>query len=65
MSREYQLENGYKVTAPDRCCLFCKHCTDIWYDWGGIWGLTCEIREEVEVSKGAEGQCDRFEEEDE
>lgn len=63
MSRKYQLEGGYTVEAPDRCCLFCDHCTDIWWDWGGIWGLTCDIHDEVEVLKGAEGQCERFVEE--
>lgn len=63
MSRKYQLEGGYTVEAPDRCCLFCDHCTDIWWDWGGIWGLTCDINDEVEVLKGAEGQCERFVEE--
>lgn len=23
----------YECDAPDNCCLFCKHCTDVFWDY--------------------------------
>lgn len=63
---------GVTVRAPEKCCLFCKHCDDIWWDYtNGPYMLSCEI---FYVPKdcggkgvpsevgGTEGKCKFFEE---
>jgi len=58
-TREYTLTlTGWKVTAPEHSCLFCDHCTDIFYDSGGIYHLFCD--ESLDVQAGAHGQCDAW-----
>lgn len=53
---------GVKVIAPDNSCLFCNHCTDIFWDYtNGIYDTYCELDKDIE--KGAKGLCKNFEEE--
>lgn len=40
--RHYSCEY-YECDAPDECCLFCEHCTDIFYDCGGPYLFLCEL----------------------
>lgn len=58
-TRVFHLEDGRDVTAPAKCCLFCEHCTDVWYDYVGIWGLTCAI--DGDCDAGAQGNCKDWE----
>lgn len=58
--KEFTLKTGEKVNAPDKCCLFCKHCTDLFYDWHGIYLTMCEL--EKDIVEGSKGECDYFEE---
>lgn len=56
--REFKCENGKTYEVPDKCCLTCKHCTDIWYDYtNGPYATFC--------SKGwlpaSDGQCTKWE----
>ena len=54
----FTLKCGMKFTAPKKCCLFCKYCTDIFYDWNGIYMTVC--KKEKDIVKGAKGKCKAF-----
>lgn len=57
----YKLETGETVEAPDKCCLFCDHCTDLFYDFGGIYLTVCDIEKDIVI--GSKGECDYFKDE--
>lgn len=58
------LGGGVTVIAPENSCLFCKHCTDVFWDFiHGPYLTLCDKDKDVE--KGAEGKCDNFEESEE
>ena len=63
--REYRCgdEIGVTVRAPENCCLFCKHCTDVFWDYSnGPYMLFCNIHEDVKKAGGHTGDCKEFEE---
>lgn len=60
--RVYTMEIGWKIYAPEKCCLFCDHCTDIFYDSGGIYATWCDIDKDTYV--GSLGECEYFVEEE-
>lgn len=60
--RVYKLDIGWRVTAPENCCLFCDHCTDIFYDSGGIYATWCDLG--LDTYAGSCGECSSFVEED-
>ena len=56
--KEYRLSIGYILLAPEKCCLFCKYCTDIFFDplheyvpYGGICLANCHMNGLVEICK--------------
>lgn len=53
--KKYKLNCGFVVKAPLKSCLFCKHCTDIFYDFGGIYNTYCDKNKDV--VKGSQGKC--------
>jgi len=58
--KEYKCEY-YSVMAPERSCFFCRHCTDIFFDYThGPYLFIC--REGVNTSNGLKGQCNLFKE---
>ena len=42
VNRPFQLENGKTYLVPEHCCLFCCHCTDVYYDWNGPYATICD-----------------------
>lgn len=52
---------GFGQMMPEKSCVFCKHCTDIWYDSHGIYMAACTINGNSE--DGLEGECKKFIEE--
>ena len=59
--REYACEY-YRVMVPDKSCLLCDHCTDVFWDCtNGPYMFFCEEDEDTE--QGALGNCERFVEE--
>ena len=60
------LMEGHKiiVRAPEHCCLFCNHCTDIYYDHGGPYLMICDIYDNTLECGGAFGNCKDFIEEE-
>lgn len=69
--RDFQCQDGfikgYKYHLPYTACVFCKHCTDIFWDFsGGIYGLICEKSMDIREIKGnITGECKQFIEEKE
>lgn len=61
-TKEYTVNFGIlgKVTvdAPANSCLFCKHCTDVFYDWHGIYLTICDIN--ADCVQGSKGECDKY-----
>ena len=52
----------YSVMAHERSCLFCDHCTDVFWDYeNGPYMFFCDAGADVE--SGAAGECGAFEEE--
>lgn len=50
--------------CPHKACVFCDHCTDVWWDYSnGPYMMVCEIRGDVE--RGFIGECEMFIEEKE
>jgi hypothetical protein len=64
---QYGFIKGYKYHLPYTACVFCKHCTDIFWDFsGGIYGLICEKNMDIRQIKGnITGECKHFIEEKE
>ncbi len=60
MARKYKLTNDVFVMCEnDKDCVFCDHCTDIFWDFSnGIYGICCELNK-----KPNDGNCDEFIEE--
>lgn len=62
--RNFHLGEGlFSITgnAPSKCCLFCNHCTDVFWDYThGPYAYACDI--EADTSLGHQGECDKFEE---
>ncbi len=64
-TREYRCEDpllgGMTVLAPPTACVFCDHCTDVFWDYDhGPYASFCDL--DADVDKGVRGECDRFEE---
>ena len=58
-AREYSCEY-YRVTVPETSCLFCDHCTDVFWDFThGPYMFVCEL--DRDTIRGIEGSCDAFE----
>lgn len=70
MTREYFLEDalhpngGFTIRVKyDHDCVFCKHCTDIWWDYSNlIYMLRCELDKDGEAWENEEHTCEKFEE---
>lgn len=55
----FEAITGKKYVAPERCCLFCKHCSDIMVDYThGPYMTICELGKD----HGEEPCCELFEE---
>ena len=47
--KDFKAITGISYIAPDDCCLFCKHCTDIFLDYThGPYLMLCDKREDQE-----------------
>ena len=59
----------YEVDAPDKCCLFCKHCQDVFWDHAnGPYAFGCRLtfKDDIgEILFGWNEDCENFEEDDE
>lgn len=60
-TRVYECEY-YKVTVPDKSCLFCSNCTDVFWDYtNGPYMFLCDVGADTE--DGMRGNCISFNEE--
>ena len=59
--RKFYCANGKTYMGKEKCCLFCDHCTDIFYDYtNGPYMWLCNIQQDTEI--GVQGLCKHFEE---
>lgn len=49
-----------RLKCPDKCCLFCQHCTDYFYDYHGPYLFICDV--EGDTEEASHGNCKLFEE---
>ena len=54
----YKLQSGQEVKALANSCLFCKYCTDLFYDWNGVYMTVCKKNKNVVI--GSQGKCKAF-----
>lgn len=66
--RWFEMEDGRKFGAHKKSCLFCKHLTDIFYDYtNGPYMFICELGlhdarlEQDYVKMSFEGKCPKWE----
>lgn len=64
--RKYVLSEQPHIAfeGPATSCMFCKHCTDMFWDYtNGPYMFMCELSElDADTDAGYEGKCDKFEE---
>lgn len=60
----FDCANGRTYKAPEKSCCFCKHCTDIFYDFThGPYLFICDLNCNTETA--FKDECSYFEEEKE
>lgn len=51
----------FVYTLPDHCCVFCKHCSAVWWDYSnGICNITCD-NDIYGINGNIQNVCDKFE----
>lgn len=51
--RLYECENGHVYSVPSNHCVFCKHCTDLFYDYtNGPYMFFCELEKNYKDCDG-------------
>ena len=61
--RSFVLEDGRHYQAFKASGFFCKHCTDIIYDFDGPYALICDLNYDTRVPCWS-GTCEHFEQEE-
>ena len=54
----YETSTGRKFVGRKNGCLFCNHCSDIFYDYNGIYALVCNTDKDIE--NGIQGKCEKW-----
>lgn len=44
----------------DKSCVFCEHCTDIWYDSHGPYMISCGLNNKNADRHNMDGTCEDF-----
>lgn len=52
---------SFKV-KQNKCCVFCKHCSNILYDFRGPYLISCEKLSSYAENHNSKGKCKLFEE---
>ena len=56
----YKCDNGRLYKLPEKCCIYCKHCSDILYDYShGPYMMFCDCKEPAEDANTS-GSCNEF-----
>ena len=62
-NKHYQCDSGRLYELPERACVFCTHCTDIFWDFShGIYKLYCEHHCKAAEFGNVPCICKRFDE---
>ena len=66
MIKLYRCDNGHLYKLHDKSCLFCSHCTDVFYDYSnGPYMAFCELNIEDSSDGNLEELCEHFKEDPE
>ena len=66
IKKPYKVNGLGTLMLPRKHCVFCEHCTDIWWDYThGIYGIFCDIdaNDQIESIKRPDFECKNFIEE--
>lgn len=55
----FNCRSGLCILSKENSCIFCKHCTDIFYDSKGIYAIFCA--KHLETVEGMKGDCKGWE----
>ena len=59
--RIYKTEMGFTFgVKKDKVCLFCEHCTDVWYDSHGPYMVICELNKPNQDNHNFDETCEDF-----
>lgn len=59
--REFKTDIGLVfVIKQEKICVFCEHCTDIWYDANGPYMISCELNKPNADEHNIDGSCEDF-----
>ena len=59
--RQFKTEIGLVFgVKQDKTCVFCEHCTDIYYDSHGPYMICCELSKQNADKHNIDGTCDDF-----
>ena len=59
----FKAVTGLQYMCSDKCCLFCKHCSDVYWDYtNGPYMMICAA--DHEETLGYHAKCEYFEEGD-
>lgn len=62
--KPYEYGNGHMVGCKPDSCLFCKHCTDVFWDYThGPYAIICDLQL-FEERIDNNNKCSKFEEEE-
>ena len=63
-TRTWTSDAGASWRCPPKACMFCDHCTDVWWDYtNGPYMVSCDLKLDPNESGGYEGKCEQFIEE--
>lgn len=63
--KEYVLEvTQRKYVLPDECCVFCKFCSDVWYDSHGVHKIWCDKQNSCADFGNFPNICKQFQEDE-
>lgn len=62
--KSYPGPGTFTILAHPKACFFCDHCTDIFYDSRGPYGIACDVidADEFDFETGLLGKCEKFKE---
>lgn len=60
IQKTWTSDYGLTFWCPEKSCVFCENCTDIFYDGGGPYMFLCEKEDLTEL--GYKGKCPEFKE---
>lgn len=59
--RTFETKTGLSFNVKqDKCCVFCFHCSDIFYDTSGPYMIFCTKENKCADTHNIDGLCEQF-----